>query len=289
MRILRYVLIAIVLALFVPPAAAATWYVHPGGAGDAVTIQGGIDLASSGDIVQVAPGTYTGPGNYNITIADKFLTITSETGAYFTVVDCQSLGRGFSFANADGSILEGFTIKNGFESNGGGVHIDDSAVTVRFNIIRDNTASNTGGGIYARKNSPVIYNNTIDGNSAPSGGGVALRGPISGQVYRNVICNSTQGAGIVCKDVPLVTVVTCNDLWGNAGGNAVCGQDGGDNFSSDPLFCGIPGSGNFFLQETSPCTPTYSPCGLAIGALGVACKVTATENVTWGHVKTLYR
>jgi hypothetical protein len=238
--------------------------------------------------VVVAAGTYTGAGNVNVSVINKSITVTAAA-LYYTIIDCQGSGRGFIFSNADGSILEGFTIKNGTEAQGGAIHLDDCAVTVRYNILTANTATLSGGAIYARKNNPTIHNNTLDGNSSPAGGGIALKGPISGQVYQNVICSSPQGAGIDCTTGPFSTVVSCNDLWGNAGGDVICGQDGGSNFSSDPLFCGIPGSGNYFVQQTSPCAPAYSPCGLAVGALGVLCQVTATEAVSWGRIKTLYR
>lgn len=290
MRTLRNILILIVLAMLAAlPANAATWYVHPAGAGDATTIQAGVDLAAGGDVVLLAPGTYSGTGNVNVTVSGKAITITSESGAYFTVVDCQGSGRGFYFTNAGGSILEGVTVKNGNATQGGAVHIDDCAVTVRNSVFSGNTATSAGGAIYARKNSPVIHNNTIEGNSAPTGGGIALKGPITGQVYQNIISGSVSGAGVACVTGPFNTVVSCNNLWGNAGGNSVCAQDGGNNFSADPLFCGITGSGNYFLQQTSPCAPAFSPCTQPIGALSVQCEVTGTESVSWGRIKEMYR
>lgn len=289
MRTLRYILIMIVIALFAVPASGATWYVHPGGFGDATTIQAGVNLAASGDSVLVAAGTYTGAGNVNVLVDSKTVTIVSEAGAYTTVIDCQSGGRGFLFTNADGSILDGFTIKNGVEAQGGAVHLDDTDVTVRYNILSGNVATLAGGAIYMRKSNPVVHNNTIEGNSAPAGGGIALKGPIGGQVYQNVICSSLQGGGMDCTTGPFTTVVSCNDVWGNVGGNAICATDGGNNFANDPLFCGIPGSGNYYVQQTSPCAAAWSPCGQSIGALGVLCTTTATEAVTWGQVKALYR
>lgn len=287
MRTLRYILIMIVIALLAVPVSAATWYVHPGGFGDATTLQDGVNLAADGDVVLVAAGTYTGAGNVNVLVDSKSITVVSESGANATIIDCQSGGRGFLFTNADGSILEGFTIKNGAEAQGGAIHLDDTDVTVRYNILTGNVALLSGGAIYMRKSAPVVHNNTIDGNSAPVGGGIALKGPITGQVYQNVICSSPQGGGITCTTGPLNTVVSCNDVFGNAGGDAICAVDGGSNFASDPLFC--PGSGNYYVQQTSPCSAAWSPCGLPVGALGVLCTPTATETATWGKVKSLYR
>ena len=54
---MRSILIALVLA---------TGVVHP-----AVAAQAGINAAVSGDTVQVAPGTYTGPSNRNLDFAGK--------------------------------------------------------------------------------------------------------------------------------------------------------------------------------------------------------------------------
>jgi hypothetical protein len=107
MRTLRYILIMIVIALFTVPASAATWYVHPGGFGDATTIQDRVNLAGNGDVVLVAAGTYAGAGNVNVLVDSKSITVVSETGAYATIMDCQSGGRGFLFTNADGSIHRG--------------------------------------------------------------------------------------------------------------------------------------------------------------------------------------
>ncbi len=289
MRVRYSSLVAIVVFLSTTPVHALTWYVNPGGGGDATTIQGGVDLAANGDVVLVAPATYTGVGNVNVLVDSKSITVASQAGAYTTIIDCQSSGRGFLFTNADGSILDGFTIKNGAEAQGGAIHLDDTDVTVRFSILTGNVATLAGGAIYMRKSAPVVHNNTIEGNSAPAGGGIALKGPIAGQVYQNLICSSLQGGGIDCTTGPFNTVLTCNDIWGNVGGDAICAVDGSNNFAADPLFCGVPGSGNFYLQQTSQCTATYSPCGQAIGALGILCTTTATESVTWGRVKSLYR
>jgi len=82
--------------------------------------------------------------------------------------------------------------------------------------------------------------------------------------------------------------VSCNNIFGNAGGDAVCGIDGGGNMFSDPEFCGIPGTGELHLQADSPCAPAQSPCGQLVGALGVNCATVETEERTWGAIKALF-
>jgi hypothetical protein len=63
------------------------------------------------------------------------------------------------------------------------------------------------------------------------------------------------------------------------------------NFSLDPQFCGLPGSGNYFLRSTSPCLPENNPYGSPslTGPVGLGCGAVATQPSTWGAVKALYR
>ncbi|MDH4037496.1 MAG: hypothetical protein OEX18_06015 [Candidatus Krumholzibacteria bacterium] len=286
---LKMILVMIVL-LTAGSASASTWYVAAVG-GDATTIQGGINLASNGDEVVVAMGTYTGPGNVNVSFNGKAILVRSESGPYQTVIDCQGAARGFTFINAEGpgSILEGFTIRNGMETKGGAILCDGASPVIRYNILSGNNATTSGGAIHIKQSSAAVYRNTMDGNGAPAGGAIALQGPATPQIYQNIVCNSTAGGALSCAGNFTGSLVGCNDFFMNTGGDTVCAGDTGSNFSLDPLFCGIPGSGNYYLQQTSPCVAAYSPCFQDLGALGIQCQVTATEQATWGKVKALYR
>ncbi|MCI0366089.1 MAG: hypothetical protein L0Y44_07815 [Phycisphaerales bacterium] len=53
------------------------------------TIQAAIDAAAPGDIVQVADGVYTGPGNTNVDFFGKAITVRSENGARYCTIDGQ--------------------------------------------------------------------------------------------------------------------------------------------------------------------------------------------------------
>jgi hypothetical protein len=82
-------------------------------------------------------------------------------------------------------------------------------------------------------------------------------------------------------------VVTHNDF---AGGFTVV--DPGDsvhsNISLPPLLCDAA-SGDYTLQECSPCVGAAHDGG-DIGAFGVGCQcVTAVREVTWGKIKSLFR
>jgi hypothetical protein len=69
-------------------------------------------------------------------------------------------------------------------------------------------------------------------------------------------------------------VLTCCDVYGNAGGDWVgyiadqAGING--NFSADPLFCDTA-NGDLHIFNASPCAPANNSCGVLIGALDVGC------------------
>jgi|GEM_PF-2126419 len=108
----------------------------------APTIQAGIDIANPGDVVQVAPGTYS----ENVVIS-KEITVESTAGAASTTIDGSSRGECVSFAGSLGNscVLRNFTITAGSSGadcntsrptiegctflNFSGFHIDDAHPT----------------------------------------------------------------------------------------------------------------------------------------------------------------
>ena len=92
------------------------------------TIQEAIDASANGDTIIVANGTYDGLGNKNLVFNDKHITVKSANGPLQCTIDCESDGRGFNLIGGqlnsmEGAVISGFTIKNGYADNGGGIYL----------------------------------------------------------------------------------------------------------------------------------------------------------------------
>ena len=105
------------LAVTAAPAAAsaATPLAVPGAF---ASVQAAIDAAAPGDTVTVGPGTY----REHIDFEGKAITVVSAQGPASTVIDGGSTGRVVTFAHGEGrgSVLQGFTIRNGLTTSGDG-------------------------------------------------------------------------------------------------------------------------------------------------------------------------
>ncbi len=116
------------------------------------TIQAAIDDCNDGDTVLVAPGTYTGDGNRDIDFKGKAITVKSENGPETCIIDCNGTPdeyhRGFVFYYGEdaNSVLQGFTVTNGYiKGNGGAILCQMSSPSILRCIISENTARSGGG------------------------------------------------------------------------------------------------------------------------------------------------
>ena len=199
----RYVLLVTAMALMcVPHAASGATIRVPA---DYPTIQKGIDNATHGDTVLVAPGTYTGSGNRALDFAGTNLLLVSVGGAEVTKIDCESLDRGFMFHSGEdtSAVVHGFTVTNGQASSGGAVSIDgDSAPRFEECVFSSNSASaggavslacyygwrpafascdfidnvavGCGGAVHCWDSEPTIRDCEFVGNGASTGGGMYI-------------------------------------------------------------------------------------------------------------------
>ena len=101
---------------------ATTYVVRPDGTGDFPTIQAAVDACADGDVIELADGSFTGPGNRDIDYDGRSITIRSQSGNPSTCIirvdgTPSAPHRGFYFHSQEtsASVLEGITISNGTE------------------------------------------------------------------------------------------------------------------------------------------------------------------------------
>jgi hypothetical protein len=182
----------------------------------------GIAAAVNGDTVLVCPGTYVGGINFG----GKAITVRSVSGPAVTILDGNGAGPVVTFATGEtaASVLEGFTVRNGFGSHsGGGIVIQSASPAIKRNLIVHNRACQSLG-IYSNFGSPVIEENTIAYNTQAGcsggtiGGGIAIVGSSSAVIRRNNIHHNggvMSGGGIALWAAG-TPVVEQNVIWENS-------------------------------------------------------------------------
>jgi hypothetical protein len=193
----------------------------------------------------------------------------------FTVV---SNYGGIHCFGGEGIRITGNRVAGGDDSVGPGITCFDTAALVNENVI----FRRQGIGIYCERSSAHILQNTIVDNGAEAlpRAGIHCGPGATPTIERNIIAFG-HGPAIRC-DAGAMPIVRCNDLFGNSGGDAVCGVDEGNNVSLDPVFCDRE-NGELGLRANSPCAQAAG-CG-AIGAEAVACAASAIEAASWGWIK----
>lgn len=179
-------------------------------------------------------------------------------------------------------------------NEGGGIYSSQSNLTFRSLLIANNQASGPfaeGGGVAVSfEPSPVFQNCTIVGNRASTAeatGGVYTAFFTTVPFNNCIIAGTTNGLTLTCA-FGAAPVYTGCDVWGNAAGDALCGTDGGCNFSANPLFCDQV---DFRIQSGSPCAAGQHPqggCGASYcGAYPAGCSDVGVDDLPAGRAIAL--
>ena len=268
------ILISSLTLVGIPYAQGDTWYVKTDGSDtnggtswedSFQTIQRGIDEAENGDEVLVAEGTYTGPGNKNITNY-KEIEVRSVNGPNSCIIDLENEGKGFYLLNIPAaSVIDGFTIMNGNPTSdldyGVGIECLFCLTTIRNCIIKNNSGVQWGAGIeiWGSNSHPVIVNTIFSGNHTTVGGSAVAIYQASA-TFINCTFYGNNSWGEVVSGTSTTSITNCifwNNDPGTIGGNVTYsdvegGYTGTGNIDIDPEFVD-PDNGDFRLSTGSAC------------------------------------
>jgi len=234
------------LLLVAVPARCEIIQVNPQGTGDVPTIQAAIDAAATGDVIELADGTYRGEDNRDLHNRYKSIILRSGSGdPQLCIIDCQgsaaSPHRGLTL-DAEGAKpldaleVSGLTITGGYSDRGAGMLVQNMATPwIHDCILSHNTATGEGGGACSYWGLPrftdclflensathggaaaTLLEGRLDlegclmaGNSATAGGALHLDAYWFGSISRcTIVLNEAiQGAGIVLQS-PYMAPVT---------------------------------------------------------------------------------
>ena len=150
------------IATFHPSSSLArVWTVEANGSGDAPTIQAAVDSSTSGDIIELEDGTFTGDGNRDVDTRYLELTFRSRSNvAENCVIDCQGslTDNHRAFLLHRTCEFKGLTIINGFAFPRGGAIVS-----------------------YKQEGGLRVYGCTFVNNTSSEGGAIGFQG-----VFRSI-------------------------------------------------------------------------------------------------------
>jgi len=272
--------IVVVLCLMAIPASGTTLKVPS----EYPSIQMGIEAASDGDVVLVAPGVYYETINFG----GRKITVTStdpnDRGIVGdTIINADGDGSAVTFENGEtsASVLTGFTITGGFGTLnnsiegggnvfwGGGIYCSGASPTITKNVIAGNrgpvllgntdadTRIGYGGGIACINSSATITHNVIRNNVGFVAGGLIIyigQGVISNNlIYDN---SAYLGGGVIQIGGSLInnTIVANN-----------CNQGPGDGIAGNAYIIFEPQLGNTTIVNNIICNAPNGGGLLMIG------------------------
>ncbi|MEZ5065551.1 MAG: right-handed parallel beta-helix repeat-containing protein [bacterium] len=228
-------------------------------------------------------GVLGGPGESAVVEECEFVDNWSDAGGGGMVVYAYNLGATIRNCRFEGN--------TSYEYGGGGLSVKGSGAKLVENclfIANATTGVGQGGGLSALgSGSCIVRGNTFYANSNTYVlGGASLYGAgLTLQLDNNLVTGSVgESAIFVWTDVSLTT--SCNVYWDNPTGVGIPLSP--TDREIDPLYCD-PESGDFTVQENSPCVePGALGCG-QIGAFPAGCGIVSVESSPWSQIKDLYR
>jgi predicted outer membrane repeat protein len=201
---------------------------------DCNTIQNAINVSWNGSTVWVADGTYSGDGNCDINFNRRAVTLKSQNGPKYCIIDCNGseIGHhlGFIFESGEdgNSILDGFTIKNAYTNSYAAAILCKNASPKINNCLLTNNCTELlgergfGAAIACENASPTITNCTMTYNISDFGGAVYCENSslkIQNCTITNNLAYSAGGAiNAVSSDITIENSYISENSAGYSGG-----------------------------------------------------------------------
>jgi len=263
----QLLVISLLLGLVPAPTFARIWTVNEDGSGDAPNLYAAMDSAATGDSVLVSPGHYALPTGLLV----SGVRLIGANGPAETHIEVL----------ANDAFTSGITLRARLE----GIHVygvSNIAIVLLDGGEIDNCVIEVIEGQGGLPHAVTIYGPSSISRSLVANGEINIYSLVEFS-YNIIVADLDASAPNCCS-------FFSNDVFGEISPNITIGtQD--LNFFLDPQFCGIPGSGNYYLKSTSPCLSENNPYGvpLAVGPLGLGCGAVSVKSTTWGSIRTMYK
>ncbi len=242
---------------------------------------GALASAMPGDEIWVAAGVYT----EKITLKEDVDLYGGFAGteesrelrnpmANFSILDANFTGTVVTSPSGitDATVLDGFIIRGGKGTNGGGIFCQSSSPVISNNIIMCNNATANGGGICCYSASPRIERNIIVCNTANyNGGAIACSTSSNPTLLANRIAGNVAslGGAIYCSSsAPVIysTTIAGNTAVTNGGG-IYCTSSSPKVVNNTIISNTAVGGGGVYLTSNS--SPTIANTIVAYNSSGL--------------------
>lgn len=267
------------------------------------TIQLAIDNAVSGDVIEVAPGTY----NESPKVNGLVLTIRGTQGRDVTTVQGDGTQPVFTATSDAELTIEGLTVTGGL-GDGGAVRCSSCALTVTNSTLTGNFANNAGGAIYFAGSTGkklTVTGSTISNNYAFGGGGAFFLLNGAGEIEDSLIQSNTatQGGAVASGADELLTITSSvirNNSASVSGGFLFMNNAGGLTMTNSTVSGNTAGNGGAVIQSFNSLIngATSITNSTLTGNLGgvnpftffgsAQQTVTFTNAILWNHTSPLF-
>ena len=220
---------------------------------DYATIQEAVNAASTGDIIQVAAGTYE-PFDFH----GKAISVISDDGPMATIITTSDPGQDlmvFDEGETGQTLLKGFMLLAGHM----GVYCVNAAPTIDHCLISDQSVTNWAAVVFAGDGyaqvgvSPAKLINCTITNS--SNGGISSFSQEAPKIINSIVAFN-YSYGIHRHESLPDPILAYNDVFGNPGGDYIGNPfpPGDGTISLDPML-----KNDYSLSDGSPCIDAGHP------------------------------